>query len=133
MPTFLRGWDGKVTQGTADTALVAILSWEVEINQAVEELGPFLNDSGNLYYSRAAKSAKWSWKGVVPSGGDTSQTAVINALVSGLDIKQTFVSTGAGSVVITNSLVESVKKSHDAKGGPALEASGRDNGGFTIA
>ena len=133
MPSYLRGWDGKVTQGTGDTALVAVSSWEVTINQALEEVGPFLNDSGNLYYSRGAKSAKWSFKGVVPSGLDTSQTAVANALNSGIDIKLTFVSTGAGSVVITNAIVEEVKKGHDSKSGPSIEASGRDNGGFTLA
>lgn len=131
MPTFLRGWDGKATQGTADTALVALLSWEVEITQAMEELGPFLNDSGSTYASRGGVSAKWSTKGVVPSGGDTSQTAVINALSSGIDIKMTFVSTGAGSVVITNAIVESYKKGHDSKNGPTIEFSGRNNGAFT--
>ena len=131
MPTFLRGWDGKVTQGTADAALVAMLSWEVEITQAVEELGPFLNDSGTTYNSRGGVSAKWSWKGVVPSGGDTNQTAVVNALSSGIDIKQTFVSTGAGSIVIPNSLVETIKRGHDSKNGPTIEASGRNNGAFT--
>lgn len=132
MPTFLRGWDGKVTQGTGDTALVAINSWEVEVNQALEELGPFLNDSGTTYASRGALSAKWSFKGVVPSGGDASQTIVLNSLTSGTDLKMTFVSTGAGSVVITNAIVESAKKSHDSKSGTGLEASGRNNGAFTI-
>ena len=132
MPTFLRGWDGKVTQGTGDVALVAINSWEVTIDQASEELGPFLNDSGTTYISRGALSAKWSFKGVVPSGGDVSQTAVLAALSGGTDLKMTFVSTGAGSVVIPNAMVEQAKKGHDAKNGPSLEASGRNNGAFTF-
>lgn len=133
MPTFLRGWDGKVTQGTADAALVAIQSWEVEINVEIEELGPFLNDAGATYVSRGGITAQWSFQGVVPSGGDTNQTVVINSLMSGTDLKMTFVSTGAGSVVIPTAMVESVTKGHDAASGPAIEASGRNNGAFTIA
>lgn len=133
MPTFLRGWDGKVTQGTSDTALVAINSWEAEIDQAVDELGPFLNDSGTTYASRGALSCKWNFKGVVPSGGDVSQSVVLASLASGTDLKMTFVSTGAGSVVIPNAMVLNAKKGHDAKSGPSLEASGRNNGSFTFS
>jgi hypothetical protein len=133
MPTFLRGWDGKATQGTGDTTIVAISSWEVTVDQAIEELGPYLADAGTTYTSRGALTCKWSFKGVVPSGGDASQTAVIAALSAGTDIKLTFVSTGAGSVVITTATVEQVKKGHDAKSGSSIEASGRNNGSFTIA
>jgi hypothetical protein len=132
MPTFLRGWDGKVTQGTGDVTIVAMLSWEVEINQAIEELGPFLMDAGTTYTSRGALSAKWSYKGVIPSGGDVSQTQVRASLTSGTDLKHTFVSTGAGSVVITTATIESVKIGHDSKNGPTFEASGRNNGSFTF-
>lgn len=131
--TVLRGYDGKATQGTADTALVALTSWEATATQAVEEQGPFLNDSGTLYLSRGARSLKGSFKGVVPSGKDTSQTAVIAALTGGTDIKLTMVSIGGYSVVVTTALIEEIKLGQDAKGTGTFEASFRDNGGFTIA
>lgn len=132
MPTFLRGWDGKVTQGTGDVTIVAMKSWECTIDQAIEELGDFLADAGTTYTSRGALSCKWSYKGVVPSGGDVSQTAVRAALAAGTDLKHTFVSTGAGSVVIPTATIEQVKIGHDGKSGTAFEASGRNNGAFTF-
>lgn len=131
MPTVLSGPAGRVTQGTADTALVFITDWELQESQDLEVQGPFLNDNGTLYPARTSKSAKWSFKGVVPSGKDANQTAVRNALTSGVDIKLSFVSVGGYSTVITAAMVESVKSGHDAKGTATIEASGRDNGGWT--
>lgn len=132
MPVFLRGWDGKVTQGTGDTTIVAIKSWEVTIDQALEELGDFLADSGTTYTSRGALSCKFNYKGVVPSGGETSQTAVRAAMAAGTDLKHTFVSTGSGSVVLTLATLEQLKIGHDGKAGTTFEASGRNNGAFTF-
>lgn len=133
MPVPLSGPSGKVTQGTADTALVFITDWTLDQNQDKATQGPFLNDGGNLYYSRTSKAAKWSFKGVTPSGKDVSQTAIQTALTAGTDIKLTFVSVGGYSAVITAALVESVKLGHDAKGTATFEASGVDNGGWTVA
>lgn len=131
--TVLRGYDGKVTQGTADTALVALTDWEATSTQAVEEQGPFLNDSGTLYVSRGARSLKGTFKGVVPSGKDANQTAVVTAHTAGNDIKLTLVSIGGYSVVVTTALIEEIKLGHDASGTGTYEASFRDNGGYTIA
>lgn len=133
MPAVITGPNGRVTQGTADTALVFITDWSLEEAQDSEVQGPFLNDNGNLYIARTSKSVKWSFKGVVPSGKDTSQTAVRSALTSGADIKMSFVSVAGYSTVITTAIVESIKTGHDAKGTATIEASGRDNGGWTVA
>jgi hypothetical protein len=133
MPAVLSGPNGRITQGTADTALVFITDWTLEETQEVEVQGPFLNDSGTLYPARTSKSCKWTCKGVVPSGKDASQTAIRTALTSGADIKLSFVSVAGYSTVITTALVENVKTGHDAKGTATFEASGRDNGGWTVA
>lgn len=132
LPNILRGWDGKVTEGTGDVTIAAILSWEVTIDQAIEEQGPFLADSGTLYNSRGALSCKFSYKGIIPSGGEASQTAVRAAMAAGTDIKHTFVSTGSGSVVITTATIEQLKFGQEAKTGTSFEASGRANGTFTF-
>lgn len=131
MPSVITGPSGRVTQGTADTALVFITDWSLEETQDLEVQGPFLNDNGNLYAARTSKAAKWSFKGVVPSGKDASQTAIRNALTSGVDIKLGLVTVGGYSAVITNAIVESIKTGQDAKGTATFEASGRDNGGWT--
>lgn len=128
----LRGYDGKVTQGTADTALVALTDWEATSTQATEEQGPFLNDGGALYNSLGARSLKGTFKGVVPSGKDASQTAIVTAHMAGTKPKITLVSTGGYSIVITTALIEELKLGHDAKGTATFEASFRDDGGYTI-
>jgi hypothetical protein len=133
MPTPIQGPNGKVTQGTADTALIFIEEWTGEINQEFETQGPFLNDGGNLYKSRTSRSLKASVKGVVPSGKDASQTAIITALTGGADIKTSLVSTGGYSIVIAASMVSNVKLGHSSKGTATFEASLEDNGGFTVA
>jgi hypothetical protein len=129
----IQGKDGKVTQGTADTALIFITSWDGDITQDVETLGPFLNDGGTLYQSRTSLALKASIKGAVPSGKDASQTAIITALTGGTDIKTTLVSVAGYSIVCTLSLIENVKLGHDAKGTSTFEASLRNNGAFTVA
>jgi hypothetical protein len=129
----MSGPSGKVTQGTADTALVFISSWDADQNQDYETSGPFLNDNGNLYRARTSKSLKWSIKGVVPSGKDASQTAINTALTAGTDIKLSLVSFFGYSILVTLASVENVKLGHDAKGTATFEASGFDNGGWTVA
>jgi hypothetical protein len=133
MPIPIQGPSGKTTQGTADTALIFITSWDADISQDVEVVGPFLNDSGNLYKSRTSRSLKGTMKGAVPSGKDASQTAIIAALTGGNDIKTTLVSYGGYSVVVAAALIDGVKLGHDAKGTATFEASFQDNGGFTVA
>lgn len=128
----IQGPNGKVTQGTADTALVFIQSWDGTIDQAVDEQGPFLNDSGSLYLSRTSRSLKANMKGIVPSGRDTSQTAVVTALTGGTDIQMQLLSTAGYTIACTTMLVESVKLGHDAKGTATFEASVRNNGAFTV-
>lgn len=133
MPSVLSGPAGRVTQGTADTALIFITDWTVGQTQNYEEQGPFLNDNGTLYRARTSKQAAWSFKGVVPSGKDTSQTAIQTALTAGTDIKLSFVSVAGYSIVITAASVEEVNLGHDANGTGTFEASGFDNGGWTVA
>ncbi len=132
MPVPMSGPSGKVTQGTADVALVFIGNWDLDQNQDYSVQGPFLNDNGNLYRARTSKSAKWSFKGVVPSGKDTGQTAIQTALTGGTDIKLSLSSYAGYSVVITLASVENVKLGHDGKDTATFEASGIDNGGWTV-
>lgn len=133
MPAVISGPSGKVTQGTADTALVFITDWSANQKQNYETQGPFLNDNGNEYRSRTSKSLEWSFKGVVPSGKDPSQTAIQTALTGGTDIKLSLVTFAGYSILVTLASVENVKLGHDAKSGPTFEASGFDNGGWTVA
>jgi hypothetical protein len=132
MPLPIQGPNGKVTQGTADTALLFIQSWDGTIDQTTAELGPFLNDGGAIYLSRLALILKAAIKGVVPSGKDASQTAILTALMGGADIKTTLLSLGGYSIVCTNTLVDNLKLGHDAKGTATFEASLRNNGAFTV-
>lgn len=133
MSAILSGPSGKATQGTADTALVFIQSWDFDMNQDYETQGPFLNDGGNLYRARTSKSGKGNIKGVVPSGKDTSQTALITAFMAGADIKMTLVSTAGYSIVVTTASYDDIKLGHDAKGTATFEASFFDNGGWSVA
>lgn len=133
MPATIQGPDGKVVQGTADTALLFITSWDAEITQEVDTQGPFLNDGGTLYRSRISKNLKGTIKGAVPSGKDASQTAIVTALTGGNDIATKLISTAGYTVTCTNSLVDSVKLGHDAKGTATFEASFMNNGSFTVA
>ena len=133
MPAVISGPSGRVTQGTADTALVFITDWSAEQKQDYETQGPFLNDSGNLYRSRTSKQLQWNFKGVVPSGKDASQTAIQTALTGGTDIKLSLVSVAGYSILVTLASVETVNLGHDAKGTATFEASGFDNGGWTVA
>lgn len=132
MPAVISGPNGKVTQGTADTALVFIQSWEAEMTQEYETQGPFLNDGGNLYRSRTSKSLSGTISGVVPSGKDTSQTAIITALTAGTDLKMSLVSVGGYSILITTASFETVTLGHDSQGTATFEASFLDNGGWTV-
>jgi hypothetical protein len=133
MPLVLSGPGGKVTQGTADTALVFLTDWTLNQKQNYETQGPFLNDGGLLYRARTSKEAAWSFKGVVPSGKDASQTAINTALTAGADIKLILSSVGGYTATITLASVEEVNLGHDAAGTATFEASGFDNGGWTIA
>jgi hypothetical protein len=133
MPAVMRGFDGKITQGTADTVLVFMTDWEAKMAQDYAEQGPFLNDSGNLYRSRTSKKLNGTIKGVVPSGKDASQTAIITALTAGNDIKMSLVSNAGYSIVVTAASYDDVTLGHDAKGTATFEASFQDNGGWTVA
>jgi hypothetical protein len=132
MPTVMSGPSGKVTQGTADTALVFITDWDADQNQDYAVQGPFLNDGGNLYRARTSKSLKWAFKGVVPSGKDANQTALQTAFTAGTDIKLSLSSYAGYSIVVTLASIEDIKMGHDAKGTATFEASGFDNGGYTV-
>lgn len=132
MPVPMSGPSGKVTQGTADTALVFITDWTADQNQDYSVQGPFLNDGGALYRARTSKALKWSFKGVVPSGKDASQTAIQTALTGGTDIKLSLSSFAGYSIVVTLASVENVKLGHDSKDTATFEASGFDNGGWTV-
>lgn len=133
MPAVISGPSGKATQGTADTALVFIESWDADMSQDYEVQGPFLNDGGALYRARTSKQLKGSIKGVVPSGKDASQTAIITAFMAGSDIKMTLVSTAGYSIVITNASYDNIKMGHGGKGTATFEASFLDNGGWAVA
>ena len=133
MPAVMRGYDGKVTQGTADTVLVFITDWTAQMTQNYEEQGPFLNDAGNLYRSRTSKALKGTIKGVVPSGKDASQTAIITAFMAGNDLKTTLVSNAGYSVVVTLASYEEITLGHDAASTATFEASFQDNGGWAVA
>jgi len=133
MPAVLQGKDGKITQGTADTVLVFMQSWDADMSQDYETQGPFLNDAGNLYRARTSKQLKGSIKGVVPSGKDTSQTAIVTNFMAGTDLKMTLVSTAGYSIVVTAASFDNVKMGHDAKGTATFEASFFDNGGWAVA
>lgn len=132
MPTVMSGPSGKVTQGTADVALVFITDWDADQNQDYAVQGPFLNDGGNLYRARTSKSLKWSFKGVVPSGKDVSQTALQTAFTAGADIKISLSSFAGYSIVVALASIEDIKMGHDSKGTATFEASGFDNGGYTV-
>lgn len=132
MPAVMSGPSGKVTQGTADTALVFITDWTANQKQNYETQGPFLNDGGALYRSRTSKELQWSFKGVVPSGKDIAQTAIQTALTGGTDIKLSLSSYAGYSIVVTLASVEEVNLGHDAGGTATFEASGFDNGGWTV-
>jgi hypothetical protein len=129
----IRGYDGKVTQGTADTALVWIKEWSADPEQEFNELKDFLNDSGNVYVTRGSRPLKGKFNGVVPSGKDASQTAVITAFTGGTDIKLTLVTVAGYSIVIAAAAIENIGLGHSGKDGPTFSASFRDNGGYTIA
>lgn len=133
MPAPMRGYDGKVTQGTADTILVFIQSWQGEMTQNFQEVGPFLNDAGTLYRSRTSKQLAGTITGVVPSGKDVSQTAIITAFMAGNDLKTTLVSNAGYSIVVTAASYDKVTLGHDANGDATFEATFMDNGGWTVA
>lgn len=133
MPAVMRGYDGKVTQGTADTVLVFITNWSAEMTQEYEEQGPFLNDGGTLYAARTSKALAGTITGVVPSGKDSSQTAIINAFMAGNDLKTTLVSNAGYSIVVTLASYETITLGHDAAGTATFEASFRDNGGWAVS
>lgn len=133
MPAVMRGFDGKITQGTADTVLVFMTDWSAKMTQDYAEQGPFLNDSGTLYRARTSKKLEGTIKGVVPSGKDISQTAIITAFTGGTDLKTTLVSNAGYSIVVTLASYSDVTLGHDANGTATFEASFTDNGGWSVA
>jgi hypothetical protein len=130
MPATITGWAGTVKQ--AGTALVFMNSWEITMTYDTATQGPFLNDSGALYKSRTAKSAKGSAKGVVPSGKDVNQDAVTTAFQTGANKAMTLFSTGGHSIEIGTAIITELKFGHDAKDGPTFEFNFEDSGGFLV-
>jgi len=131
MPVPIQGPSGKVNSGTL--TLLFIEEWGAEVAQAHETLGPFLADGGTLYRSRTSKDLKWNFKGAVPSGKDVNQTAIITALTGGTDTPITLITDVGYTITVALALVENVKLGHSAKGTATFEASGLNNGSFTIA
>jgi len=134
--SMIRGFDGTVQQGASNTDLVAIESWEADVDLEVETKGPFLNDSGNKYKVRGGKDCKFTIKGTVPSGKDTNQTALRDALLNGTDInvimKQGAGSTGYG-ITVPTAIITNVKLGQDSKSGASIEIKGEANGSFSIS
>lgn len=130
MPAAIQGKDGKVLRGTVP--LVWMQSWDATMGQDTETLGPFLNDGGNLYKTRTSKSIKGSFKGVVPSGKDASQTSLIGDLTGGVDAAISLISNTGYTIVIGTALITEIKLGHDAKGSATFEGSFEDSGGFTV-
>ena len=134
MPAVMRGYDGKVTAGTADVVLVFITDWEFKMAQDYAEQGPFLNDAGTLYRSRTSKKGNGTIKGVVPSGKDApGQGLILTAFMAGNDLKTTLVSNAGYSVVVTLASYDDVTLGHDAKGTATFTASFQDNGGWSVS
>lgn len=131
----IRGYDGTVQQGGTNVDLVGIEEWEAEPDIEVETKGPFLNDSGNKYKVRGGKDCKFTIKGIVPSGKDASQTALITALTGGTDInvilKQGVGGTGY-TLTVPTAIITSVKLGQNSKSGTSIEIKGEANGSFTI-
>lgn len=135
MTTIIRGYDGTVQQGGTNIDLVGIEEWECEIDVEVEVKGPFLNDGGTKYKVRGGKDAKFALKGIVPSGKDASQTALITALTSGTDIN-VILRQGTGgtgyTVTIPTALIANAKLGQNSKSGTSIEIKGESSGSFTI-
>lgn len=134
--TIIRGYDGTVQQGGTNTDLAGIEEWEAELDLEVEVKGPFLNDGGTKYKVRGGKDCKFTAKGIVPSGKDTSQTAMISALTGGTDLnvvlKQGTGGTGY-TVTIPTALLSNIKLGQNSKQGTSFEAKGESNGSFTVS
>jgi hypothetical protein len=131
MAVAIQGKDGKVNSGTL--TLLFIEEWTADVNQDFQVLGPFLNDAGTLYRSRTSNSLKWGFKGAVPSGKDANQTAIITALTGGTDTPITLITNFGYTITVTLAAVEDVKLGHSAKGTATFEASGFNNGAYTVA
>lgn len=135
----MRGYDGKVEQGATPTALLGVESWEADVDVEVNKVGPFLNDSGTIYKIRGGIDCKGKVKCSVPDGMDANQTALIDALTGGDDIKlvltQGVQGSGTGGYVLTidKAIISKVKPSQDTKGGPAVEFEFEANGAVTLA
>lgn len=84
---------------------------------------------------RGGTDAKFTVKGIVPSGKDASQTALITALTSGTDInvilKQGVGGTGY-TVTIPTALIANAKLGQNSKSGTSIEIKGESSGSFTI-
>ena len=84
MPAVMRGFDGKITQGTADTVLVFMTDWTAKMTQDYAEQGPFLNDAGTLYRARTSKKLEGTIKGVVPKYGISHDPGTDNPVTHNL-------------------------------------------------
>jgi hypothetical protein len=131
MPVAIQGPSGKVNSGTL--TLIFIEEWTASVDQDLQTLGPFLNDAGTLYRSRTSNTLKWGFKGAVPSGKDANQTAIITALTGGTDTPITLITNVGYTITVGLALVDSIKLGHSAKGTATFEATGLNNGSYTIA
>jgi hypothetical protein len=135
----MRGFDGKVEQGAGPTALLGVESWEADVDVDIGVLGPFLNDGGKKYKVIGGKDCKGKLKCSVPDGKDTSQTAILTALINGTNINlvltQGVQGVGTGGYVLTvpTAIISKAKPAQDSKGGPAIEFEFESSGTFTLA
>jgi hypothetical protein len=134
----IRGFDGMVSQGVTPTPLLGVEEWDADIDVEVTKQGPFLNDGGVIYKVRGGQEVKGTFKGNVPAGEDTNQTAVITALTSGaalnLVLRQGVTGAGTTGVVLTipTAIISKVKIGQSNKNGATFAGSFESNGSFTI-
>ena len=134
----IRGFDGKVSQGAAPTALLSVTDWEAEIEVEVEVDGPFLNDGGKKYKIIGGTDCKGTVKCKVPKGKDTSLTAIIAALTGGTGIDLALMQGVTGVDVgyelgVPGAIITNIKPGQDSKSGATLEFSFEANGSFTLS
>lgn len=134
MPAPIAGTAGTVKTGvTPGVSVLYLTSVEYEIEQEVEESGPYISDP-NTTRTRTGLKVSGSGEGVLVTPLDPGVKSIRTAIMTGADIRIEIKSTGGETLTIPTAIITNYASGLDAEGGSVpVSFDFEGSGAFTLA
>lgn len=127
----IRGFEGTLT--ASGTEVQWVENWKCQLDVSEKDIGPFLDDGGQLYTYVSSKRLSGSIDCIIPKNRTAGQTVLLSGAINGTPIDLVLTTTYGYTISIPSGLLGNVKMEQNA--GETIKASFdfKSNGYFTVS